>query len=67
MSKELSIPSLDSRETERRSLDIIDVVRDSFNGDCSNISLETNLNEKYQSKDKHKYVLNLMESPRSPN
>lgn len=66
LSKELSRPSLDSRQTGRLSLDIRDVVRDSFNRDSPKLSLETKLNEKSQSKDRHKYVLKPMDSPRPP-
>lgn len=66
LSKELSRPSLDSRQTGRLSLDIRDVVRDSFNRDSPKLSLETKLNEKSRSKDRHKYVLKPMDSPRPP-
>ena len=66
LSKELSRPSLDSRQTGRLSLDIRDVVRDSFYRDSPKLSLETKLDEKSQSRDGHKYVLKPMDSPRPP-
>lgn len=66
LSKELSRPSLDSRQTGRLSLDIRDVVRDSFYRDSPKLSLETKLDEKSRSRDGHKYVLKPMDSPRPP-
>lgn len=66
LSKEISRPSLDSRQTGRLSLDIRDVVRDSFYRDSPKLSLETKFDEKSQSRDGHKYVLKPMDSPRPP-
>eukprot|EP01018_Ginkgo_biloba_P035558 Gb_12665 [translate_table: standard] len=64
MSKELPRSSLDSRQTGRLSLDIRDVVRDSFYRDPPKLSVETKVSERAQSKQEPKYVLKPKDSPR---
>ncbi|GLJ49199.1 hypothetical protein SUGI_1038290 [Cryptomeria japonica] len=66
LSKEPPSPSLDSRQPGRLSLDIRDVVRDSFYRDCPRLSVEIKADDRSQSREGHKYVLKPKDSPRPP-